>query len=260
MATIFDKSIIPTNTKILPETELKELLRIAKEKDHPRAQAAKETIVFSNYRLILRCIYRFDTEDDINDLFQIGCIGLLRAIDTFDFQYDVRFTTYAVPSIMNELYHYFRNTQPVHVSRTIRETGIKIYIAKTHLLRELNREPSLKEIAEAIHETEQRVNQTLHTLKMATPISIDQPFETSNGTYENGIRDTIAHPYTEEDMLTEISFKDVMRELSVKERTVIQMSLYQGISQKQIARHMCISQSQVSRIRKSAINKIRNHI
>lgn len=260
MKTTLNTSLISINTRILPDEEIKKLIRIAQQDDSPKANQAIEEILNTNVRLILNCIQKIYTTEDIDDLFQVGCIGLIKAIKNFDFTYDVKFNTYAVPAITNEIRRYLRTAPIIHVNHHIRENGASIQKAISTLTQTLNREPTLDEIAEAVDMPTAQVQTTLHTLMCSNPLSLDEPIKPNKGDFEPELADTIESTYTEQDMIVYISLQQAMEKLTDQERRIIYLLATLGLKQKEAAHIMGVSQAHVSRIYNTAIRKIKKEI
>ena len=229
---------IDTSTlKVIPEKEKNILLEKAKNGD----TFAREKLVTGNLRLVLSVIQRFANRgENLDDLFQVGCIGLLKAIDNFDTSHDVRFSTYAVPMIIGEVRRYLRDNNPVRVSRSMRDTAYHAMQAREKLSNELDREPTVEEIAKELGKDKSEVVIALEAI--VDPVSFYEPVFSNGG-------DTI--------FLDEISMKEAIKNLPQREKKILSMRFMRGMTQTEVAEEIGISQAQVSRLEKSAINTIK---
>lgn len=236
----------------LKEEEKRALLRKAREGD----SEAREALVMGNLRLVLSVISKFNRKGETaDDLFQVGCIGLIKAIDNFNLDMDVRFSTYAVPMIIGELRRFQRDNTALRVSRGMRDLAYRALTAKEALVREKQSEPSLAEISEAIGENEKAVAEAMEAI--VDPISI---FDSVWGDGDDAmfVIDKLADESESDDAWVEsISLREALKKLSDKEKNIIDRRFYKGKTQMEIAAEIGISQAQVSRIEKGAIEKLR---
>ncbi|MGN0640088.1 MAG: RNA polymerase sporulation sigma factor SigG [Oscillospiraceae bacterium] len=240
--------------KVLKESEKTELLKRVKQGD----MAAREELIRGNLRLVLSVIQRFTNRgESADDLFQVGCIGLIKAIDNFDITQPVRFSTYAVPMIMGELRRYLRDNAPVRVSRSMRDTAYKAMQAKEKLIAEKGREPKIEEIANELGVPRQDVVIALEAI--SEPISLYEPvFSESGDTIY--VLDQLGDHNDDMNWLNEISLKEAIEQLGKREKRILNLRFFRGKTQVEVAKEIGISQAQVSRLEKCALNKIKNRI
>ncbi len=240
--------------KVLKEAEKMELLRRVKQGD----MQAREDLIRGNLRLVLSVIQRFSGRgESADDLFQVGCIGLIKAIDNFDITQPVRFSTYAVPMIMGELRRYLRDNAPVRVSRSVRDLAYRAMQAKERLTAFKGSEPKIEDIAAEIGATRQEVVIALEAI--SEPISLYEPvFSESGDTIY--VLDQLGDHNDDMNWLNEISLKEAIRGLGQREKRILSLRFLKGRTQVEVAREIGISQAQVSRLEKGALQKIKNHI
>lgn len=240
--------------KVLKESEKTELLKRVKQGD----MAAREELIRGNLRLVLSVIQRFTNRgESADDLFQVGCIGLIKAIDNFDITQQVKFSTYAVPMIMGELRRYLRDNAPVRVSRSMRDTAYKAMQAKEKLIAEKGREPKIEEIAKELGMSRQDVVIALEAI--SEPISLYEPvFSESGDTIY--VLDQLGDHNDDMNWLNEISLKEAIEQLGKREKRILNLRFFRGKTQVEVAKEIGISQAQVSRLEKCALNKIKNRI
>ena len=243
---------IDTSTlKVMPEKEKNILLEKAKNGD----KFAREQLVTGNLRLVLSVIQRFANRgENLDDLFQVGCIGLMKAIDNFDKSHDVRFSTYAVPMIIGEVRRYLRDNNPVRVSRSMRDTAYHAMQAREKLSNELNREPTVEEIAKELGKEKSEVVIALEAI--VDPVSFYEPVY-SNGGDTIFLMDQIGSNETDGDWLDEIVLKEAIKNLPDREKNILSMRFMKGMTQTEVAEEIGISQAQVSRLEKNAIDTIK---
>ncbi len=239
---------------VLKESEKTELLKRVKQGD----MTAREELIRGNLRLVLSVIQRFTNRgESADDLFQVGCIGLIKAIDNFDITQNVRFSTYAVPMIMGELRRYLRDNSPVRVSRSMRDTAYKAMQAKEKLITEKGREPKIEEIAKELGVPRQDVVIALEAI--SEPISLYEPvFSESGDTIY--VLDQLGDHNDDMNWLNEISLKEAIEQLGKREKRILNLRFFRGKTQVEVAKEIGISQAQVSRLEKCALNKIKNRI
>ena len=241
--------------KVLSQVEMDMLLRRAKEGD----KAAREALIEGNLRLVLSVIQRFDKRGESpDDLFQVGCIGLMKAINNFDPTKQVRFSTYGVPMIAGEVRRYLRDNSAIRVSRSLRDVAYRVLQCKEALLLQLGREPTLEEISKELSLSEQEVSEALDAV--CAPVSLYEPVYTDGGdplTVMDQVRDT---KNTEDGWMEHIALKDAFRALDDREKQILGLRFYDGKTQMEVAAQSGISQAQVSRLEKGAINTIRKRI
>ncbi|MCD8216930.1 MAG: RNA polymerase sporulation sigma factor SigG [Clostridiales bacterium] len=246
------------NTSTLPilkETEKKELFEKIRKGD----MEARETYIRGNLRLVLSVIRRFaSTSDNIDDLFQIGCIGLIKSIDNFNPDMDVKFSTYAVPMIIGEIRRYLRDNNSVRVSRSLRDTAYKAMQAKEQLMRTSDSEPGLNEIAEETGIPKEDIVYALDAIQ--TPVSLYDPVY-SDGGEPLYVMDQISDKKNREDRWVEqLSLSDAIKRLGERESRIIRLRFFEGKTQMEVASEIHISQAQVSRLEKSALKTMKNYL
>lgn len=242
--------------KVLKNEEMVELLSRIRAGD----AKAREEMISGNLRLVLSVIQRFSGRgENVDDLFQVGCIGLIKAIDNFDPSQNVRFSTYGVPMIVGEIRRYLRDNSAVRVSRSVRDTAYKVLQAKEHYLTEHQKEPTVEEIAELLGIRREEVVLALDAV--VEPISLYEPL------YSDGNGDAICvmdqvkdSSNTDEKWLERIALKEAVAKLSERERHILDLRFFQGKTQMEVSAEVGISQAQVSRLEKNALHQIRRNI
>ena len=241
--------------KVLSNEEMTELLRRTKAGD----EDAREKLIEGNLRLVLSVIQRFDNRgENPDDLFQVGCIGLLKAIANFNPDLNVRFSTYGVPMISGEIRRYLRDSSPIRVSRSLRDTAYRVLQCKEAMVAEGGKEPSLEEIAQRMELTRQEVAQAMDAV--SAPVSLYEPVYSDGGdplTVMDQVRDI---KNTDEQWLERIALKEAFQALSPREKQILILRFYDGKTQMEVAGQVGISQAQVSRLEKGAINTIRKSV
>ncbi len=219
----------------------------------------RELFVFSNLRLVLSIIQRFNNRgENIDDLFQVGCIGLIKSIDNFDLKHGVQFSTYAVPMIIGEIRRYLRDNNSIRVSRSIRDTAYKALQLKEQLTNELGREISLEEVAKKLDIKKADITLALEAIQ--EPVSLFEPVFNDGGE-ALFIMDQISDKRnTDVNWLESLSLKEGIKKLNERERLIINMRFHAGKTQMEVAEDMGISQAQVSRLEKSALKSMKKHI
>lgn len=237
---------------LLSEEEIMDLLRKARQGD----AEAREKLINCNLRLVFNLVQRFQNRGyDMEDLFQIGTIGLIKAIDKFDFSYGVRFSTYAVPLIIGEIRRFLRDDGPVKVTRSLKETANKVKQVKEKIVREQNREPTIGEIARELNLSREEVVEALEALQ--SPASFyDTLYQ------DDGDPIFLLDQLAEDDgdatrLLDRLAVKEALTELDDREKAIILMRFFQDKTQMEVARKLGISQVQVSRLERQALRKIR---
>ena len=250
--------ICGVNTAKLPVLKGEEttaLLKAAREGN----SAARERLIAGNLRLVLSVIQRFAGRgENADDLFQVGCIGLIKAIDNFDISQNVRFSTYGVPMIIGEIRRYLRDNSAVRVSRSMRDTAYRVLQCRERLTRENQREPSVEQIAKELDLPVQEIVFALDA--MADPVSLYEPVY-NDGSDTVCVMDQVRdRRNTDESWLEQIALRDALKKLSEREQCILSMRFYDGKTQMEVSAAIGISQAQVSRLEKSAINAIRKSI
>ena len=240
---------------VLPQAEMDMLLRRAKEGD----TAAREKLIEGNLRLVLSVIQRFDKRgENPDDLFQVGCIGLIKAISNFDPDKQVRFSTYGVPMIAGEVRRYLRDNSAIRVSRSIRDVAYRCLQCKEALTTTLDREPTLEEIASALSLPPEEVSQALDAV--CAPVSLYDPIYDHGGdplTVMDQVRDT---KNTEDTWMEHITLRNAFVQLGPREKQILSLRFYDGKTQMEVAGALGISQAQVSRLEKGAISAMRKSV
>ena len=239
---------------VLSERQKTELLTRARAGD----KVARQKMIQGNLRLVLSVVQKFSGRgENLDDLFQVGCIGLIKAIDHFDPSLKVRFSTYGVPMIVGEIRRFLRDNAPVRVSRSIRDLAYHSMQAREELQKQTGREPRVSEIAAWLGATPENVAMALESV--VEPVSLYEPAYT-DGDESVALMDRVPEAGGEESWVSSIMFKDTMRTLSQRERRIISLRYLSGKTQVQVAREIGISQAQVSRLEKNALCRIREQI
>ena len=250
--------ICGVNTAALPllTNEEKEELFIRIEQGD---QEAREQYIKGNLRLVLSVIQRFSgSNENADDLFQVGCIGLMKAIDNFDRSLNVKFSTYAVPMIIGEVRRYLRDNNSMRVSRSLRDIAYKAITAKEALTKKFNKEPTIEAIAEEIEMKKEDVLFALDAI--ATPLSLYEPV------YQDGgdtlfLMDQVKDKKNKEELWVEsIALKDAMEHLPEREYNIIRLRFFDGKTQTEVADEISISQAQVSRLEKNALKHMKHYL
>lgn len=243
-----------SNLKVLKESEKTELLKRVRAGD----MDARDELINGNLRLVLSVIQRFMGRGErADDLFQVGCIGLIKAIDNFDISQNVRFSTYAVPMIMGELRRYLRDNAPVRVSRSVRDLAYRAMQSRERLTAEKGCEPKVEDIAKDLGVPRREVVVALEAI--SEPISLYEPvFSESGDTIY--VLDQLGDHNDDMNWLNEISLKEAIAGLGKREKRILDLRFFRGKTQVEVAKEIGISQAQVSRLEKGALNKIKNHI
>lgn len=242
------------NLKVLKEAEKIEYLKQIKNGD----ASAREKLINGNLKLVLSVIQRFTNRgENLDDLFQVGCIGLIKAIDNFNVDIGVRFSTYAVPMIIGELRRYLRDYSSVRVSRSLKDTAYKAMSVKEELTKKLNREATIEEIANEMNLEKSSVVLALEAI--VDPVSLYEPIY-SDGGDTIYVLDQVGDNNDDHDWLEEIMFKDAIKKLNEREKNILMLRFFKGKTQVEVANEIGISQAQVSRLEKTALNMIKNNI
>ena len=250
--------ICGVNTSKLPvlkAEEKEELFRRIKEGD----EEARELYIKGNLRLVLSVIKRFQSSNEnVDDLFQIGCIGLIKAIDNFDTTLNVKFSTYAVPMIIGEIKRYLRDNNSIRVSRSLRDIAYKAIYAKENYLKQHLKEPTIAEIAEEIGIEKEMIVYAMDAIQ--NPVSLFEPVYTEGGDTLY-VMDQISDKKNREDQWIEnLSLREAMQRLNDRERHIIELRFYEGKTQMEVAKEIGISQAQVSRLEKNALKSMKNYL
>ncbi len=239
--------------KVLSEKEKNELLKKVKCGD----RIARENLINGNLKLVLSVIQRFSARgENLDDLFQVGCIGLIKAIDNFDITLGLRFSTYAVPMIIGEIRRYLRDYNPIRVSRSMRDTAYQAMKIKERIINETQREPSIEEIAREMNVKRENVVIALESI--VEPVSLYEPvyFDAGDTIY---VMDQIGDKNTDIDWIDEILLKKAIENLNEREKIILSLRFMNGMTQTEVAKEIGISQAQVSRLEKGALDKVKSH-
>ena len=241
--------------KVLKNEETMALLRRTKEGD----QAARQELIEGNLRLVLSVIQRFSSRgENADDLFQVGCVGLIKAIDNFDINQPVRFSTYGVPMIIGEIRRYLRDNSAIRVSRSMRDTAYRVLQVRDRYLAEHQKEPTVEQIAQELDIPREEVVFAMDAI--VDPVSLYEPVYSDGGDaicVMDQVRDT---KNTDEDWTDRIALKEAIKRLDPRERRILSLRFYEGKTQMEVSAEVGISQAQVSRLEKGAINTIKKNI
>ena len=240
---------------VLKNEEMRELFQRMHEGD----LEAREKLVNGNLRLVLSVIQRFNNRGEfVDDLFQVGCIGLMKSIDNFDLNQNVKFSTYAVPMIIGEIRRYLRDNNPIRVSRSLRDIAYKALQVRERLMGETAKEPSTEEIAKELGVAHEEVVLALDAIQ--DPVSLFEPIYNDGGD-PIYVMDQISDDRTKEmTWIEEIALREAMRKLNDREKMILSMRFFEGKTQMEVADEIGISQAQVSRLEKSAIQQMQKHV
>ena len=236
---------------VLSEAEKRRLLALA----HKGDKAARERMVEGNLRLVLSVVQRFAQRgQNLDDLFQVGCIGLIKAIDNFDPDQPVRFSTYGVPMIIGEIRRFLRDNNALRVSRSLRDTAYRAMQTREALEKQLGREPTLAEIAAGAGLSRREVTAALESV--VEPVSLEEPVYTDGGDAMYLI-DQVRDPDGEDSWISGLQFRQTVAGLTPREKKIMELRYLQGKTQMEVAQEIGISQAQVSRLEKGALNQFR---
>ena len=241
--------------KVLKSEQSLELLRRARQGD----VQAREELISGNLRLVLSVIQRFSGRgENVDDLFQVGCIGLIKAIDNFDVNMDVRFSTYGVPMIIGEIRRYLRDNSAIRVSRSIRDTAYRVLQAKEAYQAEHQCEPTVDQIAQVLGIKREDVVMALEAV--VEPVSLFEPIYSDGGDTVCVMDQVRDKKNTDEAWLEHIALEDAIYKLSEREQRILALRFFQGKTQTEVSAEVGISQAQVSRLEKNALNQIRKEL
>lgn len=240
-----------SSLKVLKEEEKTRLLK----KAHNGDKKARDELVKGNLRLVLSVVQRFANRgENMDDLFQVGVIGLIKAIDNFNLELDVKFSTYAVPMCIGEIRRYLRDDNSIRVSRSMRDTAYKAMQVKEKLINKTNREPTIEEIAKELDMKKSDVVLALEAI--VDPVSLYEPVY-SDGGDTIYVMDQVGDNSSDSDWIDEIMIRDEIEKLDDRERNIMYMRFMQGKTQMEVAKEVGISQAQVSRLEKNALKRIK---
>ena len=238
--------------QVLKNDEMMELLRQSRNGD----KTARDKLICGNLRLVLSVIQRFlGRGANADDLFQVGCIGLMKAIDNFDVDQCVRFSTYGVPMIVGEIRRYLRDNSSIRVSRSMRDTAYRILQAREKLVAETQREPTVDQLSRYLDLPREDVVMAMDA--MVDPVSLYDPVYSDSGDSVCVMDQVSDSANTDENWIEQISLKEAIGRLGPRERRILAMRYYQGLTQMEVSSRIGISQAQVSRLEKSAIGCIK---
>lgn len=222
-------------------------------------EEARQRFINGNLRLVLSVIKRFSgSNENVDDLFQIGCIGLIKAIDNFDSTLNVKFSTYAVPMIIGEIRRFLRDNNAIRVSRSLKDTAYKAIYAKENLMKQTQKEPTIAEVANEIGISKEDVAYALDAIQ--SPMSLYEPVYTDGGDTLY-VMDQISDKKSREEIWVEhLSLSEAIKRLNEREKEIIQLRFFEGKTQMEVAEYIGISQAQVSRLEKNALKAMREYL
>ena len=240
--------------KVLTGEEKSRLLKLAKEGD----EKAREEFINGNLKLVLSVVQRFAQRgENPDDLFQIGCIGLIKSIDNFDTSQDVKFSTYAVPMIIGEIRRYLRDNNPIRVSRSMRDLAYRALNSREKLRNDLNRDPTVEEIAKDMDIPREEIVVALDAI--TEPVSLFDPIYNDDSDSLFVMDQITDKGNTDESWIDEIALRQAIAHLSPREKRILSLRFFSGKTQMEVAGHIGISQAQVSRLEKSALEQIKKY-
>ena len=244
-----------SNLKVLTDDEKNDLMKRTKDGD----LTARQELIYGNLRLVLSIIQRFtNRKENMDDLFQVGCIGLVKAVDNFNTNFDVKFSTYAVPMIIGEIRRYLRDNNAIRISRSLRDLAYRSLQAREELINEKQTEPSVEQIAEKLGENRDAVVRAMEAI--IEPISLYEPVYSENGDSIYVMDQLSDSDSSDEIWLENIVLREAIKRLSERERKIIYMRYYMNKTQMEIASEIGISQAQVSRLEKAALKQMKTQI
>ena len=245
-------SVNTAKLPVLSNNEKQELLIKIKNGD----EEARDKFVNGNLRLVLSVIKRFyGRGENLDDLFQVGCVGLIKSIDNFDLSQNVQFSTYAVPMIIGEIRRYLRDNNPIRVSRSVRDLAYKALSVKEKIMKETQKEPTIEEIAKELNIDKEEIAFSLDAIQ--EPVSLQEPVY-GDGSENLYVMDQVKDKKkTDEYWAESITVSEAMKKLNDKEKMIVSKRFFEGRTQMEVADEIGISQAQVSRLEKSAINHIK---
>ena len=250
--------ICGVNTSKLPVLTNEEMMELFS-RMHAGDESARETFIKGNLRLVLSVIQRFHNRGEhIDDLFQVGCIGLIKAIDNFDVSQNVRFSTYAVPMIIGEIRRYLRDNNSIRVSRSLRDTAYRALQVRDQLINKNSREPTVSEIAKVLDLPREEVVFALDAIQ--DPISLFEPIYHDDGDAIFVMDQVSDEKNQDETWLEGIALKEAMKKLNDREKLILTLRFFDGRTQMEVAEEIGISQAQVSRLEKTALKHMRKYI
>jgi len=240
--------------KVLTSEEMEKLFQELKQGN----KKAREDLVNGNLKLVLSILKRFNKKDEnMDDLFQIGCVGLLKAIDNFDLSYGVKFSTYCVPMVLGEVRRYLRDNSSIRVSRSIKDVAYKVLKLKDELTVKNGVEPTNKELAQILEIEEKDINQAMEALR--PPVSLFEPIYNDGGDTIY-LFDQISDDKTNEDLDIKLAVNKAISKLTEREKFILDQRFIIGKTQMEIANEIGISQAQISRLEKTALQRVRKQL
>ena len=240
---------------VLSHKEKDELFEKIKKGD----KSAREEFINGNLRLVLSVIQRFSGRgENMDDLFQVGCIGLMKSIDNFDLSYNVKFSTYAVPMIIGEVRRYLRDNNSIRVSRSLRDIAYKAMRIREDFVKKNEKEPTVEEIAKEMGVDKEDVVQSLEAIQ--DPMSLYEPIYNDGGDAIFVIDQVSDDKNVDDNWLEKISLKEAMTKLGEREKHILNLRFFKGRTQMEVAKEIGISQAQVSRLEKTALNHVKKNI
>ncbi len=241
--------------RVLTGEEKSRLLKLAKEGD----EKAREEFINGNLKLVLSVVQRFAQRgENPDDLFQIGCIGLIKSIDNFDTSQDVKFSTYAVPMIIGEIRRYLRDNNPIRVSRSMRDLAYRALSSREKLRNDLNRDPTVEEISKDMDIPREEIVVALDAI--TEPVSLFDPIYNDDSDSLFVMDQITDKGNTDESWIDEIALRQAIAHLSPREKRILSLRFFSGKTQMEVAGHIGISQAQVSRLEKSALEQIKKYL
>lgn len=244
-----------SSLEVLSDSEKRSLLIKAQDGD----KYARRRLIDGNLRLVLSIVQRFtNRHENMDDLFQVGCIGLIKAVDNFKIALDVKFSTYAVPMIIGEIRRYLRDNNAIRVSRSVRDLAYRALHTREMLTKKNGTEVSISAVAKELGESESEINKALEAI--TEPVSLYEPIYNDAGD-SLFVMDQISDTSSDDEAWTEdIALREALKKLSTRERSIIHLRFFSGKTQMEIADEIGISQAQVSRLEKGALNKIKKNM
>lgn len=240
---------------VLKENEMRQLLYKMKNGDVD----SREIFIKGNLRLVLSVIQRFNNRgENVDDLFQVGCIGLIKAIDNFDLKQNVKFSTYAVPMIIGEIRRYLRDNNSIRVSRSLRDIAYRALQVRDRLVRENNKEPTITEISKELKIPKEEVVFALDAIQ--DPVSLFEPIYHDSGDAIYVMDQISDNKNLDDSWLENIAIKEAMKKLNDREKLILNLRFFDGRTQMEVAEEIGISQAQVSRLEKTALKHMRKYI
>ncbi|WP_431307246.1 RNA polymerase sporulation sigma factor SigG [Ferdinandcohnia quinoae] len=251
--------ICGVDTSKLPVLKNEEMRKLFRQMQSGEDLSAREKLVNGNLRLVLSVIQRFNNRGEfVDDLFQVGCIGLMKSIDNFDLGQNVKFSTYAVPMIIGEIRRYLRDNNPIRVSRSLRDIAYKALQVRERLMSETSREPTAEEISKVLEVPHEEIVFALDAIQ--DPVSLFEPIYNDGGDPIYVLDQLSDEKNRDQHWIEEIALKEGMRRLNDREKLILRKRFFQGKTQMEVAEEIGISQAQVSRLEKAAIKQMNKNI